>query len=296
MSGFAIILILLSAFIHAWWNLISKRSSPNAAFFLVANSTGAWIFFPWVITGPDIVLTIPGRVWVLLIATGLFQAFYCMALASAYRHGDLSVTYPIARSLPVILVPFVSVVIGRGHLLGGWFLAGTLLVLTGGILIASEDVRSIKIRLNWVGALPMAVLAAVGTTGYSMIDDRALRILRGTLADAHTTVHITLVYAFFEALACAGWLAVFVVPKRLNFKDVPAVRAVGAGILMYLTYGMVLLAMAYARDISLIVAFRQVSILIGAVMGLVILKEALHRWKLPGLVILFTGLLIVAMS
>ncbi|MDF1527311.1 MAG: hypothetical protein RRA15_11590 [bacterium] len=41
MSKFAIILILISAIIHAYWNLINKRSIPSAAFFLVANSVGA---------------------------------------------------------------------------------------------------------------------------------------------------------------------------------------------------------------------------------------------------------------
>jgi drug/metabolite transporter (DMT)-like permease len=298
MSNFAIILILMSAIMHATWNLISKRSSPSTTFFLAANSIGAWIFFPWLIAYSGIIYTIPDRVWVLLILTGFFQALYCAALAGAYRHGDLSISYPIARSLPVILVPLATILIGRGELLGKWFIAGAVLILAGGALVSLEEIHPLGERRLLQGALPMAVLAAIGTTGYSMVDDRALRIIRSGLGEAYGTIPITLVYAFLEGLACTLWLGIFVLLGRKSSRGtrVHFGWAAATGVLMYLTYGMVLLAMSYARDISLIVAFRQVSILIGAFMGFVLLKEAAHRVKVLGLAILFTGLIFVALS
>jgi len=298
LSKFAIILILMSAFLHAGWNFISKRSSPSAAFFLIATSTGAVIFFPWVIAYSGIVYTIPTRAWALLILTGIFQAIYCIALAAAYRHGDLSTSYPIARSLPVILVPLATMLLGRGELLGGWFMAGAILVLAGGALISVEELYSLRTPPFLGGALPMAVWAAIGTTGYSIVDDRALRIIRSSLGEVYGTIPITLVYAFLEALSCSFWIGMFILLRGKNIKGtrVHFGWAAGTGVLMYLTYGMVLLAMAYARDVSLIVAFRQVSILVGAFMGLVFLKEAVHRLKIMGLAILFAGLVLVAMS
>lgn len=298
MSNFAIILILMSAVTHAWWNLISKRSSPSAAFFLTANSIGALILFPWVFAYSGIVYSMPGRVWAFLALTGLFQAVYMIALAGAYRHGDLSVSYPIARSLPVILVPLATMVLGRGDLLGKWFMAGAVLVLAGGALVSIEEIYPLERRPFLRSALPMAVWAGIGTAGYSMVDDRALRIIRGSLGEVYGTIPITLVYAFFEALACAGWLGIFILLGRKGSKGarVSLGWAAVTGVLMYITYGMVLLSMAYARDVSLIVAFRQVSILAGAFMGIVFLKEAAHRLKIMGLAILFAGLILVAMS
>jgi drug/metabolite transporter (DMT)-like permease len=298
LSDFAIILILISALTHAVWNLISKRSSPSAAFFMTANSVGAWIFFPWVIVYFPIVYTMPGRVWALLILTGLFQALYCIALAAAYRHGDLSTSYPIARSLPVVFVPLVTMLLGRGELLGGWFMAGAVLVLAGGALVSFEEICSIKGRFFRSRALPMALLAAIGTTGYSMVDDRALRIIRSSLGEMYGTVPITLIYAFLEALICAGWLGIFVLLQGKNSRGtrVSFGWAAGTGVLMYFTYGMVLLSMAYARDVSLIVTFRQVSILAGALMGIFLLKEAAQGSKIMGLAILFAGLVFVAIS
>ena len=298
LSDTAVILILISAFIHALWNLISKRSSPTAAFFMAANGIGAWIFFPVVIANRGVVFNMPGRIWALLILTGLFQALYCIALAAAYRYGELSITYPIARSLPVLLVPILTVILGRGELLGGWFLCGAALVLTGGIILSKEEILAFRSPLLLKSALHMAIWAALGTAGYSMVDDRALRIIRSSMGHEHGTVPLTLVYAFFEALACAAWLGIFVltVEKGSRGTRFPVVRAASAGVLMHLTYGMVLLSMAYARDVSLIVAFRQVSVLIGAFMGMIYLKESRHRWKITGLMILFAGLVFVAMG
>ena len=298
LSNLAIILILISALIHACWNLISKRSSPSAAFFLAANSIGAWIFFPWVIAYSGIIYTMPGRVWALLILTGLFQALYCITLAAAYRHGDLSVSYPITRSLPVVLVPFATILLGKGELLGECFMAGVVLVLAGGALVSMKEIFPLR-NLSFIkGALPMAILAAIGTTGYSMVDDRALRIIRVDLGEVYGTIPITLVYAFLEALACASWLGIFILLGSKSSREtrVPLGWAAATGVLMYLTYGMVLLSMAYARDVSLIVAFRQVSILVGAFLGIVFLKEAAHRWKITGLAILFAGLVLIALS
>ena len=298
MSSFAITLILLSAVLHAGWNLYTKQSSPTAGFFLAANSIGAWIFFPWLLYYPRIVTTMPGEIWALLFLTGLFQAIYCIALAGAYRHGDLSITYPIARSLPVIFVPIVTLMLGRGELLGKLFWAGVFLVLAGGVLVSAEEILPSARRRILKGALPLAVLAAAGTTGYSLIDDSALRIVRDIHAGTYGAIPVTLVYAFMEAIFCAGWIGLFLILSRKSpsATPVPLARAAGAGVLMYLTYAMVLLSMAYARDVSLIVAFRQVSILIGAFMGLAILKETSHRWKILGLGLLFSGLIIVAVS
>jgi len=298
LSKFAIILILISAIIHAYWNLISKRSTPSAAFFLVANSIGAWIFFPWVIAYSGIIYAMPGRVWVLLAITGLFQALYCITLAAAYRHGDLSVSYPLIRSLPVIFVPLVTILLGKGDLLGGYFVAGTFLVLAGGTLISVKEMFSLKHFSFFKGTLVMAILAAIGTTGYSMVDDRALRILRVDIGQVYGIIPITCNYAFLEALACAGWLGIFILFGGRSIREarVPFRRAAGTGVLIYLTYGMVLLSLAYARDVSLIVAFRQVSILVAALLGIVFLKEPAHRWKIIGLATLFAGLVLVALS
>jgi drug/metabolite transporter (DMT)-like permease len=298
LSEIAILLILASAFIHAGWNLIAKRISPTAAFFLAANLFGTWVFFPWVIIYPGIIHDIPAHIWAFLILTGFFQALYCIALAASYRHGDLSVSYPITRSLPVIMVPMVTVLLGRGELLGMWFFVGAVLVLAGGMLVSVKEIHSLRQNFILASVLPMALFAAIGTAGYSLVDDHALRILRGNLADLYGTVPITLVYSFFQAFVCSAWIGIFLVFTRKGSRGTrpPLYWAAAAGMLSYLSYGLVLVSLAFARDVSLIVAFRQVSILAGAFLGFVFLKEPAHRLKIMGLIILVAGLIIVAVT
>ncbi|MDT8367109.1 MAG: hypothetical protein RRA15_11595 [bacterium] len=154
-------------------------------------------------------------------------------------------------------------------------------------------------RISFIkGTFAMAVLAAIETTGYSMVDDSALRIVRADIGQVYGIIPITFNYAFVEALACASWLGIFLLFRSGSTKmaQVPFRWAAGTEVLIYLTYGMALLPLAYARDVSLIVAFRQVSILAAALMGIVFLKEPVHRWKVIGLATMFAGLVLVALS
>jgi hypothetical protein len=77
MSPLAIGLIIVSAVMHAGWNLLSKSQRPSASFFLIASTTGALLFSPTLVVYHQTVLyAIPARVWWLILTTGLFMALY----------------------------------------------------------------------------------------------------------------------------------------------------------------------------------------------------------------------------
>jgi drug/metabolite transporter (DMT)-like permease len=178
MSLIAIGLLLLSAVLHAIWNLASKQSSPTTGFFLVANMTGVLITLPWFFFSRINPLDFPFAVWILLITTGFFQAVYFSFLSAAYRHGDMSVAYPIARALPVVIVPVVTIMLGRGGQLGVLFYMGAILVLAGGFLVSIETPSRNYPRTLIDTTCLLAAIAAIGTAGYSLADDQALRIIR----------------------------------------------------------------------------------------------------------------------
>ena len=75
MSSIAVIPVLLSACMHAGWNLFSKRRDSSASFLLVACLAGAPLFSPTQVLYGDIVTRIPPRVWVLLLRTGVGVMF-----------------------------------------------------------------------------------------------------------------------------------------------------------------------------------------------------------------------------
>src|SRR5512137_863078 len=114
MTSTAILLITLSAFAHAFWNLLGKRRNPTAAFFLAASLGALVCLSPVLVWHWQSILHIPGSVWLLLGGAGITQAMYMIGLAGAYRNGDMSVAYPLVRAIPVILIAIVGSLLRLG--------------------------------------------------------------------------------------------------------------------------------------------------------------------------------------
>ncbi len=143
-----------------------------------------------------------------------------------------------------------------------------------------------------------ATNAALSTTGYSLIDDEALRLMRTT--SQLLNWQIALIYAFFEAVTSSIWLAIFAMPFRSCRADLKHMlqkqkaSAVLAGLGIYITYGLVLISLAFVDNVSYAVGFRQISIPIGAVLGVTWLKEPAYTPKFVGIAVLFVGLILIA--
>ena len=297
MSSAALILIALSAFMHAGWNLLCKKTHPTTGFFLIASLAGTIILVPFLIQSFDLLWDIPLLVWGLVAVTGFFFALNYASIGGAYRSGDISVAYPLARSVPLLLVGFL---LGRGNQISTQCIAGMLLVAGGCFFIPLHHFRDFHFRSFMNVTCALALLAAVGTTGYSMVDDEALRILRVRFTARSGTLETTLLYALLENISTTLWLILFVFfqsPERLGFRATFKNQwrsAFLVGTMISATYLVVLIAMAFAKDISYIVGFRQLSIPIGALAGVLVLKEKLPPPKLVGISILCTGLLLIA--
>lgn len=297
MSFTAILLILFSACTHAGWNLLTKRTSPTAAFFLAANIAGMCCLAPVLVYYPMMVF--PPSIWGMLVATGLCQAIYYTSLANAYRIGDLSAIYPLVRSSPALVVTATIFLLGRGDEISAQCIYGTVLVVAGCFLLPMRRFRDFRID-NYLNLSSLfALMAALGTTGYSMIDDEALRQLR-TDNPAVARWQIALVYAFWEAVVSNAWLTVFALPWtscRCDFSALLRTRkavVLLAGIGIYFTYVLVLISLAFVDNVSYAVGFRQISIPLGAVLGVLYLKEPAHRPKFIGIGVLVAGLMLIA--
>ena len=311
MTPIAILLVLASTTIHASWNLASKRQKPTLSFFLVSNAAGALLLSPLVVVFRDQVAAIPPAVWGYLLLAGGFLTLYFWALAGAYRVADMSVIYPIARSIPVVLVAVLSHVLRQGSVLTPTAVAGMLLVVLGCGVLPLDKRRGILWRKLLGGevfrkGLPMAFLVALGTVGYSIIDDRSLRLMYEPAGSGISKVQAGLIYAPLEAAAAAVWhaalLAIAGITGRKGVVSIAAVRknigvvSIFTGIAIYVSYGLVLVAMSFAANVSYVVAFRQLSIPIGAILGVVVLREPNYPLKFVGVAIVLAGLVLVSLG
>lgn len=303
MTPTAILILLLAAGLHAGWNFLGKQRAPTPASFFQANFAGTiLIMIPVLAVWPQQFLRVPAAAWWLLLFSGIFQAIYFTGLGGAYAAGHLSIAYPLARSSPVIIVTVVSVFLGRGKEIGWGCVAGVVLVVAGCFFLPMKHFREFHFRNYWNRCCLLALLAAVGTAGYTIIDDQGLRLLRGVPDGGFTKISAALVFIVLEGWTTTAWLGLSILLQRRDRAELASAwRAqkvqsllVGAG--MFAAYGLVLISFGFVRNVSYAAAFRQVSILLGVMLGAVFLKEPLPPPRLTGAVVIFLGLVLIAVG
>lgn len=302
MTPLSLVLVILSTFTHAFWNFLGKRRNPSAAFFLSSSLAASVCLSPILVVYFHDLLHIPPQVWLLLIATGACQAVYYTGLAGAYRYGQLSVAYPLARALPALLVTLVSTLFGLGKTISMIGYGGVIIVVLGCLLIPMPDFRSIRLSNYLNLCCAMALLAACGTSGYTLIDSEALRVLRSTPQISSSPVEIAVLFMVLETMVTAAWLTLFLQfskQERTAFLEIQRNHwryAAVTGLIITGTYGLVLAAMAYVTNISYLAAFRELSIPLGAMLGIVFQKEPAQAPKITGITVVLVGLLMVGMA
>jgi uncharacterized membrane protein len=96
------------------------------------------LFFPlgaWLVATQ----TVAPMGWLIVVLSGLLEATYLWSLAQAYRYGDLSQVYPIARGTAPLLVPLLALVfLGEPTSLVA---LGGIVVVVGGIVLLLGPAR-----------------------------------------------------------------------------------------------------------------------------------------------------------
>jgi drug/metabolite transporter (DMT)-like permease len=144
-------LVLLAALLHAVWNALIKASDDPWLTTLVVFTSGSLacgLGLPFVEP--------PAREsWPYLAAGALLHNIYVTFLVLAYRFGDLSHVYPIARGTGPLLVAALSARV-VGEPLSGMQLAGTVLI-SAGILSLAVD-RSLGTGAQALEAVPFVAV------------------------------------------------------------------------------------------------------------------------------------------
>ncbi len=297
MSPTALALVLVSVCMHAGWNVLGKRNAPSLGSFALAYGAGGVALLPLLVLGPSLT-ALPGAFWGWLVLSGFCQMLYMGGLAWAYARGEVSVLYPIARALPVVMVPLVSIAWLGNRGLGLWDGVGMLLIMLGalGLPLSRPEARRLASYLS--PAMGFALLAAVGTVGYSLIDKQALGVMQGA---GHSSLTAGAVFMVLQALMTLLWALPLLAVLPAERRRLSALRQQGltmlvaTGLMMTCTYGLVLMAMALTDEVSYVVALRQLSIPVGVLMGVLWLKEPASSAKTLSTLVMLLGLLIVAL-
>jgi len=298
----ATILLIISAFSHAGWNFISKKEYPSQAFYLVSNTLGVICILPILLIYWSRIPMISAPVWLFMVTSGFFLAAYLATLAGAYRAGDISIAYPLIRSLPVIFVFIATLVLGKGHQVSGLLIAGIILIAAGCLVLPMKSLGDFHFKAYQNLCCFLALLSALAVAGYTIVDDEALRQLRQISAMPFSPIDGTLVYMVLEGISCSAWQGIFVLCNTGERNNIRAVfktgksAAVITGIGIYLTWGLVLASLNYVENVSYAAAFRQLSIPLGAIFGMTLLKEPRYLPKKIGIAAIFIGLVLAGIG
>lgn len=300
MNTTALLLIIVSAFTHAGWNLIGKYERPSLAFFFLATIIGTLCLFPWIITDIAVLKRFPPSIWLPLCVGGLFQCLYYTFLSRAYRSGELSVVYPIARALPLAFVALGSFLLGRGGAISPSCLWGGALIMGGCFVLPQARLGEIRLAHYINPASLLALLVALCTVAYSLADDYCIRRIAPLVGEDLSSFRLSLTYLLVQNLTSIAFMFPMVMGREKGRQRIGEIlthrlkNTAITGIGISGTYSLVLTAMSFASDITYVVAFRQLSIPLGALMGVLILKEKVTAPKLLGMAILSLGLILVA--
>jgi drug/metabolite transporter (DMT)-like permease len=299
-SQLAILLVLTSAVLHVAWNAAGKRQQPSAAFFLIALSTALIAMLPLLCANATLLPTIPSRVFIMILGAGLFQALYYVMLAAAYRTGDMSLVYPLTRSLTVLLIAIVAAITRLSLPTSLCYLTGVALISVGSVVLPVRNTRDLHIGHFITHAGICAVLAAAGTTGCMLFDERALQVIAADSQLSNTEA--MMIYSPLQSISAVFWISIYVLARRSERREVSTIlktckmRAAIVGIGMYASYGFLLASRPYVKDLSYSVALRQLSIPLGAAIGVMLLKEPRYLLKGVGAAAITGGVVLIALS
>jgi drug/metabolite transporter (DMT)-like permease len=278
----ALFLVLVAAVLHASWNLVLKQARHKQVFLWWALLIGTLCFGAFFVTR----LALPWQIWPYVLSSAVIEAAYMVMLTIAYDIDDFSLIYPVARgAAPVLLVLWATLFLHEPPrplgLLGIFILVCGLLLIGGGAIRQRQSHTAVSFR-GIVAALVTAAFISI----YTAIDGAAVRLVP---AAPYTILVLGLSTLLFAPVVLWRYGSrVLISELHTNW-----VRILLVGIAMVLTYILVLEAYTFSR-VSYAGAVREVSVVIGAILGWLWLRESFGVVRTLGALLIFSGILIIA--
>ncbi|MDW8394745.1 MAG: EamA family transporter [Anaerolineae bacterium] len=286
MSTIALVGLLFAAMLHAYWNFLLKRSQNRVAHPALAMLIASIVL---VIPALSTLQSIPLEGWGLIAISAVFQATYMLALGAAYQGGQLSVSYPISRgSTPLFTVlGAVLFVSERISLLGGIGIALTVLGIYVLHLPALNQGWLTPINALANRPAQAALLSGALAAGYSNVDKLGV-------AQVSPPLYMCLTFGLAAALLLPYLLvnqrAAVLAEWRENWRGVLL-----TGLLLVIGYQIILFALTVTK-VSYATAVRGASVVFGALLGMVALKEGLSPTRVLGALVIFIGIACIGLA
>lgn len=286
MSLLALALVLVAAACHATWNLASKRVASGLPFIWVTGVLSLILWSP----------VIAGYLWLhpvtlswlsvgFMVLSGGLHTGYSIYLQRAYRSGDFSLVYPLARGTGPLLSACAAIIF-LGERPTALALGGIGLIITS-IFFLTGGTALFKAHPHGT-AIGNGLLCGVFIAGYTFADQRAVvyAAISPLLLDWGSNLARTILLAPFAARRWPECQRVWADFRR----ECTIVATLGP-----IGYILVLSAMKLS-PLSYVAPVREISILLGAYLGAKFLKEADSRRRLWATLGMVVGVIALALG
>ncbi len=270
MTLLALALLLCSAVLHATWNLFAKRAGGGAPFIWLFNALSAALYAPLalgivLIECPHIGPTEVG----FMVGSMALHLAYFLVLQRGYRQGDLSLVYPLARGTGPVLSTTAAIILFAERPSPLAICGAVLVALSVFILTSSGGLRAIATART---AVLYGLLTGTIIAGYTLWDKYAVSTL--------------LIPPLLFDWANSYGRMLFLTPHALRNRAAIAHEwrahrreALVVAVCSPLAYILVLSALVFT-PVSYVAPAREISILIGTLMGARLLAEGDARRRL----------------
>lgn len=286
--GILVPVVLSAAFLHASWNAILKfiPDKMTASLLMTVSSgalAGIGCFF----------LPVPDRAaWALLLLSAALHVGYFLMLVKTFEIGDFNQVYPLARGLsPVVVAGFATLLgdpMSRHQTVGIAVVCGGLATL---VFSAGRPKRAQGKALFWAAMTGLSIATYTVTDGVAVRHSGSAAGYTAWMMLAEsmmmTSAFVTIMVRRGAADDQEGLRAAL---HRLSHGDVA--RGVVAGALSLLAYGFVLWAQTRGA-LAAVSALRETSVIFGAALGSVFLREPFGRYRIFAAVTIASGILIL---
>ncbi|MER7955536.1 DMT family transporter [Streptomyces sp. NPDC096030] len=280
MTPLVVAAVLLAAVTHAAWNAMAHTVRDQLLSFTLISGGGALIggaaafFVPLPASGA----------WPYLIASAALHVGYMVLLMRSFTLGDFGQMYPIARGTAPLAVTVLAAVF-VDEIPDAWQLTGVAFACAGLTGLALWGIRGSGRRPDWA-ALLAAGATGLAIAGYTVVDGVGVRASGTPLG----YIAWLMVLEGVAIPAYALWTRRAALLPQL--RPYAARGLLGAG-LSVAAYGLVLWAQTKA-PLAPVAALRESSIIVGAAIGAVFLKERFGgpRIAAAGLMVVGIGLML----
>ena len=270
-------LVLLAAALHAIWNAVIKGTGDKtiaiglvALGHMVLGLIGAAI-----LPLPDI------KVIPFIIASTLIHWGYYYGLTTAYKFGDLSLIYPIARGISPVIVTFFAFFWIDERL--SWVEMGGVLLISSGILFLG--LRSLSNEKS-IPALVFALTTGILIAAYSVTDGFGVRLTENPLS--------YIVWLFIAEGFIVFYIFVRFKVRLLKSSFSEIMLGFFAGVISTVAYGLALYAKSLA-PLGIVTALRETSVIIATLIGVLWFKEKPIGYRIGAASIVFCGIIFLTL-